>query len=127
MNFDTPIYELKASKYRTYIPISLSQKLIEEKINLFNKSPLSLESPISGSKIIDIRKVISFYEGKKIYGIIIDTLNIHNIIKDLGLKETEEFIIKIKNKEGKNDTKCILSNMDVPYKFYYNAILNKII
>ena len=121
MNFNYPIYELKAYNYRTNIPISMSEEVIEEKINLFHKNPLSLESPISGSKIIDIRKISTLYEGKRVYGIIIDSINIQNIIKDLSLKETDKFIIKLKNKEGKNDTKCILSNLDVPYKFYYNG------
>ena len=40
---------------------------------------------------------------------------------------TQGLLKGLKTNEGKNDTKCILSNIDVPYKFYYNGILNKLI
>ena len=121
MNLEIPTYILNSKDYRTIIPITMNEEDINHKIDTFRKSPSELESPIVGSIIIDIRKSNYIYKNQNIFGIIIDTINIRNIIKDLGIKENKSFYVKLKNIKGDIDSKCILTNQDIPFEFYYDG------
>ena len=124
-NEQLPIIEVDARNARITIPITMSEELVDEKISLFYKDKNTIKSPIPGSTIVDISKISIEKDGDIHYGMKIIVINIQNIMIKHNKTPKDEFYLKLKNKDGGNDDKCIITNTKVPYFFKYsNSCLN---
>lgn len=119
-----PTFEVLAKDYRTNIPFNLQEEIIDEKIKLFSNDPKKVISPMTGMEIVKISKIETVYQKEKQIGIMLICISLQKFMIDKGLKESDKFFVKLSDKEGNVDDKCILTQDKIPYFFYYDGNKN---
>tara|TARA_Y200000002_G_scaffold379365_2_gene388485 strand:- start:733 stop:1119 length:387 start_codon:yes stop_codon:yes gene_type:complete len=117
IDISSPTFEVSARDYRINIPFPLEEDIIDEKIKLFLSEPEKVKSPIPDLELVNIRKIQKDNE----VGIMFVCISLKKIILDKKLSENDKFFIKLKDKEGNIEDKCLLTEDKIPYWFYYNG------